>query len=725
MLRSIDGGETVRAVAGGGWDYHDVWLDPEDPGRVLVASDAGVSMSRDGGATFRRPPLPISQFYHLSVDTRRPYRVLGSLQDWGTVSGPSRSLHSEGILLSDWHPVGGGEAGHVVADPDDPEVVWAGEYLGIITRWDGRLRRGSHVGIYPHDGSGHAAADLRYRFQWTAPIVISPHDSRTVYHAANVLLRTRDGGQSWEAISPDLTRDDPSKQSWSGGPITGDNTGVEFYGTIFAVAESPVTPGLLWVGTDDGLVQVSRDGGESWQEVTPPGAPEWGTVACIEASRRDAGTAWVVYDAHRLDDESPYLFSTTDHGASWSNLSTSLEPEIYLHVIREDPEVAGMLYLGTERGVTISRDAGRTFEPLRLNLPTVAVVDLALAGGDLVVGTLGRSAWILDDLTPVQQMSAAIGEAEAHLFPPRATRCWRIGDPPDGSREGAAANPPDGALLTYFLREAPEAEVSLVVRDAAGAEVRRLSSVPRPPYVEPGHPDRDPEAEDEAELPAEAGLNRAAWDLRYAGPERVPGALLDWGDPGAGPLVLPGEYTLELEVGDTTLRRKLTVLPDPRLTLGREDRQAQLDFALAAATQFSRVSRLVQQVRAVLDQLADRERALAGQPRGQELVRRGKALAVALGRIEEALHNPRAEVGYDILAGRAGGARLHSQLGWLFMIARDHEGPPTQGMREQAKALGAELAGHEAEVRRLFEEELASLNEEAAREGMPWVVLPE
>ena len=453
MLKTIDGGRTVHSVKGGGWDYHDVWIDPANTKRVIVASDAGVSLSTDGGETWFWPALPIAQFYHLSVDTNTPYRVLGSLQDYGTVSGPSNSLHRGGILLSDWHPVGGGEAGHVVADPTDPETVWAGEYLGYISRFNGRTGQAPHVGIYPDNGSGHGAADLRYRFQWTAPIAISPHDPKTVYHAANMLFRTEDGGQSWRAISPDLTRDDESKQGWAGGPITGDNTGVEFYSTIFAVAESPVEKGLIWAGSDDGLVHITRDNGANWSVVTPPGTPEWGTVSVIEASRWDAGPAYVVVDAHRLDEETPYLLRTTDYGATWKSLTSELDQETYLHVVREDTRHRGLLYLGTERGVMVSRDDGASWQSLRLNMPTVAAVDLAVAGDDLVVGTLGRSAWILDDLTPVREISPEIAAAPHHLFEPLPTIRWHYADEPYGRAPGAAENPPKGANISFTLQE--------------------------------------------------------------------------------------------------------------------------------------------------------------------------------------------------------------------------------------------------------------------------------
>src|SRR5262249_28215716 len=271
--KTTDAGEHVKSAKGGGWDHHDVWIDPTDTRRMITASDAGVAISTDGGDSWYRPAMPLSQLYHVSTDNRTPYRVLAAAQDFGTVSGPSNSLHGGGIYPTDWHQVGGGEAGHVVAEPDDPDIIYAGEYLGFISRFDEKTGLAPHVGIYPDNGSGHAAADEKYRFQWTAPIATSPHDPKVIYHAANVLFRTRDGGQHWEAISPDLTRNDKSKQKWTGGPITGDITGVEFYDTIFAVAESPLQAGLIWAGSDDGLVHVTRDGGAHWTDVTPKGMP--------------------------------------------------------------------------------------------------------------------------------------------------------------------------------------------------------------------------------------------------------------------------------------------------------------------------------------------------------------------------------------------------------------------------------------------------------------------
>ncbi len=723
MLKTIDAGRSVRAVEGGGWDYHDVWIDPTNPLRMIVGSDAGVSLSPDGGETWFRPRLPIAQFYHLTVDTRTPYRVLGSLQDFGTASGPSNSLHGGGILLSDWHPVGGGEAGHVAADPADPDTVWAGEYLGYISRYNGRTGQAPHVGIYPDNGSGHDAADLRYRFQWTAPILVSPHDPKVVYHAANRLFRTDDGGQTWTAISPDLTRDDEAKQGWSGGPITGDITGVEFYGTIFAVAESTLEQGLIWAGSDDGLVHVTHDGGATWNDVTPKGFPEWATVSTIEASRWDAETAYVVIDAHRLDDETPYLFKTADRGRTWTRLTTGLDPEIYLHVVREDTRSRGMLYLGTERGVMMSHDDGATWRSLRLNMPTVAVVDLVVADNDLVVGTLGRSAWILDDLTPVREMSTDLAAEPVHLFaPPPATR-WRYASAPYGSDDGAGANPPKGAIITYYLAAKPAGEINLEVLDSAGTTVRRLSST-KPVYTSPEHPDWNPDSENEPELEVEPGFHRAVWDLRFEGAKWMPDARFDTGEPGAGPLVLPGTYTLRLTVDGRTETRELRVEPDPRSRASAADLEAQLIFSLGIRDQLTRIAGMVATIRSVRQQIEDRNTVLAADSDAEELIESGARLIADLTAIEEVVHNPHAEVNYDVLAGRHGGAMLYSRLSWLLMGADDHDGPPTQGMLEVGAELAAALATQETALEEILSGDLTALNRQAQEQGVPFVLVP-
>ena len=722
MLKTTDGGKTIRNVKGGGWDYHDVWIDSQNSKRMIIGSDAGVSLSWDGGETWIRPPLPLSQLYHINTDTQEPYRIMGTLQDYGTLSGPSNSLHGGGVVLSDWHNVGGGEAGHIAADPVDPNIVWAGEYLGFISRYDHRTGQAPHVGIFPENGSGHGVGDLRYRFQWTSPILISPHDPKSVYHAGNILFRTRDGGQTWDAISPDLTRNDKAKQQWAGGPITGDNTGVEFYSTLFAVAESPLEAGTIWVGSDDGLVHVTQDNGENWQNVTPTGLPEWGTVAGIEASRWDVGTAYVVVDAHRLDDETPYLWKTTDYGSTWKSLTGALDPEIYLHVVREDTQRQGMLYLGTEREVLYSVDDGETWSSLKLNMPTVAVHDLKVHKNDLVVGTMGRSIWVFDDLTPVRSMTTEIAESAAHLFAPPPAIRWRYASSPAGSSAGAGSNPPEGAVLTYHLAEKTEEEIKIEVVDSDGQVIRTLSSIAKPRPIDETHPDWRAGRENKPDLPAKAGLNRAAWNLRIEGADEIPGAVIDIGNPRHGPLALPGDYTLRLIVDGQTYSQPLQVTADPRVELNIADLEKHQNFQIQIRDQLSEITKMVATIRAVRDQIAARDALLRDNPEALDLVEMGHEIVAHLHEIEEKLHNPRAEVSYDILAGRHGGAQLYSRLSWLLEGTREHESLPTQGMREVGAEMSAELNEQRAALEEILTRGLAEINQLTTEKGLPSVI---
>jgi photosystem II stability/assembly factor-like uncharacterized protein len=722
MLKTVDGGKTIKRVRGiHHGDHHDVWIDPLNPRRMITANDGGVDISVNGGESFFAPPLPISQFYHVAVDESVPYRVSGAMQDLGTASGPSDSLGSAGITLGDWYTVGGGEAGHTAHDPSDPNIVYAGEYLGYISRYDRRTRQARHVGAWPDNQSGHGAEDSRYRFQWTAPILVSAHDPKTVYHAGNVLFRTTDAGQSWAVVSPDLTRNDKSTQKWSGGPITGDNTGVEHYGTIFALAESPRAAGLLWAGSDDGRVHVTRDGGASWIDVTQavPGLPERGTVSMIEASPFDASTAYLVVDNHRMDDVRPHLWKTTDLGRTWKSLAAGLPADVYLHAVREDPEKQGLLYVGTERGVSFSRDDGATWQELRLNLPTVAVHDLRVKDGDLVVGTHGRSIWILDDLTAVREWTSAIPQKAAHLFSVQPATRWRT----DSTRapRSFGENPARGALFQYHLGKKPEDEVSIEIADASGARVRRLSSR-KTDAEELAEDDPDGGGDKPSLLPTDAGVQRFAWDLTYDGAKLIRKAKIDWGDPEQGPLVPPGRYTARLMANGQTQSTSFEVRPEPRVSLTPDEYAAQTRFALQLRDDISKLTGIVHDLQSVRAQVKARNEALKSVASAAALVKAGEALLPKLDALEGRLHNPQAEVTYDILAMR-GGARLYSQLSPLYTFAHEADGVPTQGMREVHAAYATELAAGEAAWKAILSE-VDALNQKAREAGVPHVVPP-
>jgi photosystem II stability/assembly factor-like uncharacterized protein len=725
MLKTVDGGKTIKSVKGiHHGDHHDVWIDPANPRRMIAANDGGVDVSTDGGVTWYAPPLPISQFYHVSTDTSAPYRVMGAMQDLGTASGPSNSLSSAGITLGDWHTVGGGEAGHAVADPSDPDVVYAGEYFGILTRYDRRTRQARDVSSWPDNPSGHGASFPRYRFQWTAPIAISPHDAKTVYHGANVLFRTQDGGQTWKPISGDLTRDDEAKQRWSGGPITGDNTGAEYYGTIFAVAESPRERGLVWVGTDDGLVQVTRDGGLGWTNVTAgiPGLPEWGTVAAIEPSPFDAAVAYLVVDAHRLDDTRPYLWKTADYGKTWRSLAGGLAKDVYLHAVREDPKRRGLLYAGTERGVVFSPDDGATWKDLRLNLPTVAVHDLVVKDDDLVVGTHGRSIFVLDDVTPLREWSRDVEAKAAHLFTVRPAMRWRYDSPVSSQVKGPGQNPPVGAVLSYWLRDEPKGDVEIEIRDEKGGLVRKLSSRKVEPEAPPDDPDGSEDEADKKALPRKAGLQRAVWDLRYEGATKIKAAKVDSGDPGEGPMVLPGVYSVRLGVDGQSLTTPVEVRLDPRVSASRADLEEELAFSLKLRDDLTRLSGMVQGLRSVREQAKARTALLHG-PAFLPVAESASALVGKCDALEDRLHNPRAEVTYDILA-MPGGAKLYSRLAPLYSAAHEGDGPPTQGMRDVYAVLKGEFDTLEAEWKAIVATDVPALNAKAHDLAPDFVVLP-
>ena len=719
MVKTIDGGKTLTIVSGvPHGDNHDLWFDPSNSKRMIVANDGGVAISVNGGDSWLAVRPPIGQCYHIAADNRDPYHVACAEQDLGTAQGPSNSLSGGGIGASLWHDVGGGEAGHIVSKADDPDIVFAGEYLGIITSYDHKTGQSRNVSAYPENPSGHGPADFKYRFQWTAPIAPSPHDPNVIYHASQVLFKTTDGGQTWSAISGDLTRNDKSKQQWAGGPITGDNTGVEFYSTIFAVAESPKEKGLIWTGSDDGLVHVTRDGGKTWKNVTAamPGFPEWGTVSIIEPSPHDAATAYVVVKNYRLGDNAPYLYKTSDYGTTWKRLDGALARDVFLHAVREDPAKRGLLYVGTEKGLMFSADDGGTWRPLRLNLPTVQVADLIVKNDDLVLATHGRGIWILDDLTPIRQWTDAVAAKPLHLFPPVVGTAWRRRGG-TGERQ-AGQNPPAGVVLTYHQKDEAKAPVTLEILDPRGTVIRSLSSVPKVPDRHSEY-----EAAPKPELETSAGLHQVVWDFSMGGARRIKGGMIDTGDPAIPLEAPPGTYTARLTAGGVTETASIRFRADPRVKVTEADRAAQLAFGNELRDALNRMADAVNQLQDLRTQLKERNAALTTNSAAKDLIAAAGALMVKFDSLEARIHNPAAEVTYDILAQR-GGSRLYSRLVPVYMWAIQGDGAPTQGMKEVSATQRQELAAHLAELRTLIDHDLTAINTRAAQLGIGHIIVP-
>jgi len=733
LLKSIDGGKSFDSVANTHHgDHHDLWIDPRDPKRIIECNDGGVDISRDGGRTWYAPPLPISQFYHINVDTRVPYHVGGTMQDLGTAAAPTNTLAQPGIRLADWYPIGGGETGYVLFDPKDPNFIFAGEYGGIITRYDRRTMSSRNISVYPDNPSGHGGEDMKYRFRWPAPIAGSPHDPAVVYHAGNVLFRTKDSGKTWEAISPDLTRNDKNKQKWSGGPITGDNTTAEYYCTLSAIAESPKQKGLLWTGSDDGLVHVTKDNGKTWNDVTSkmPSFPEWATIKHIEPSRYDAGMAYVVVDAHMLDDTRPYLYRTKDYGETWETLSDGLPQDDHLHVIREDAELKDLLYLGTEHGVQMSRDGGKTWQRLRLNLPPVPVHDLIVKNNDLVLGTNGRSIWILDDMSILRKMTDDKADEPLLLLDPLPAVRWRLGASSVSSHDFATSpNAPYGAVLHYYLKKKAEKDLKLEITDAAGHRIIAFEGEKnddedddKDDKLADDDPDRKAEGA-KPRLPREPGLHRFVWSLGHEGARPIKDAVADQGSPELGLAVNPGTYIAKLTADGKSVTTKITVQPDPRLGLKPGDVLEQEKLVLAMRGDLDTITSTVEVLRAVRNQLKDRNELLKEEKPYGKLVDASKKAIETLDKLEGRLHNPKAKVAYDILAQK-GGAKLYSRLILLYNFALDGDAGPTQGELEVFLAIEKDLKRCLEEFEMFKSKQLSELNQQAKQLDVPTIFVP-
>jgi photosystem II stability/assembly factor-like uncharacterized protein len=679
LHRSRDGGKTFEAVHAPHGDDHDLWIDPDDPRRMVEGNDGGACVTTDGGESWSTlDNQPTAQIYRVATDNHFPYRIYGAQQDNTALRILSRS-DGRGIGERDWEPTAGGESGYVVPDPLNDDVVYGGSYGGLLVRLNHRTGEMRDLNIWPDNPMGWGAAELRYRFQWNFPIFFSPDDPKTLYAAAQMLFETRDGGQSWRQISPDLTRNDKSKQGPSGGPITKDNTSVEYYDTIFAAAESPVRAGVLWAGSDDGLVHVSRDGGASWSDVTPKGMPEWIQVNAIDPSPFDAAGAYVAATMYKLDDDRPYLYRTDDYGATWTKVTEGIPAEAFTRVVRADPVRRGLLFAGTERGAYVSFDDGAHWQSLQLDLPEVPVTDLAVKGDELVAATQGRGFWVLDGLAVLRQAQPGDAAAALHLYQPAtATRMRGSGGPAKGMGE----NPPNGVVLYYVLKEAAAKDASLKLEILAGD-----GSVIR------SFPDTEPEGGGEEEegfgpphppatLTARAGLNRFVWDMRAEGAARFPGMVL-WAGSTRGPKVAPGRYQARLTVGKAVASTAFEIAADPRSSAPKADLQAQYDFLVEVRDTLSRVDRGVADIRKVKGYLDEMVKRLAGEDQ-REVVDAAQALEKKLTGIEEALYQTKNRSPEDPLNFPI---RLNNKLASLASSVAIGDDRPT----DQAVAVKREL----------------------------------
>jgi photosystem II stability/assembly factor-like uncharacterized protein len=722
LHKTTDGGKTFSTLDAPHGDNHDLWIDPDDPNRMILSNDGGVTVTFNGGRTWStQDNQPTAQFYRVITDDRFPYWVYGSQQDNSNVAIPS-GVPGDGIDRTEWHAAGGGESGWMAPNWKDPDVVYAGEYGGQITRYDHRTRQVRQIMAWPQLADGHATKDLKYRFQWNAPILLSRHDSKTLYHASQILLRTRDEGETWEEVSPDLTRNDVAKQGYSGGPIQRDITGVEVYDTIFAISESPLDAGILWVGSDDGLVHVTQDGGKTWQNVTPKGIPEWIQINAIEASPHDKASAYVAATMYKWDDFRPFLYKTTDFGKTWTKIVSGIPEDAFTRVVREDPARRGLLYAGTEMGLYVSLDDGTTWQPFQRNLPVTPVTDLAVKDGDLVVATQGRGFWILDDLTPLRLWKSDLAQQPAYLFPPRPSVRTQVEKPPEeGPRRPVGENMPYGVVLYYWLKEKPGSgeAVRLEIFDG-DRRLRTFSSAKRPSEGDL----KDQQAREELEkdrdkpLAANAGLNRAVWDMRVLRPVLVPKAVFNEGTK-APPKVAPGTYTAKLVAGGQTYEQKFEVRPHPAGYATAADLKAQYDLLASIRDSLSQSHTLVLEIRDVRAQatgLGERAQRLG---KGNDLAVRAKALAEKLTAVEEKLTNPRIKADEDDLNYEP---KLDHDFTDLAGIVASADARPTAAFVKYYGMLRDRLAAIDAEYRSIVDKDVAEFNKAVEAARLPPVV---
>jgi photosystem II stability/assembly factor-like uncharacterized protein len=688
LFRSRDGGRTFGHLPDPHGDNHDLWIAPNDPQRLIESNDGGSNVSTNGGKTWTDQDYATAQFYHVTTTDHFPYRVCGAQQDNSGVCGPSR--WPGGIPRGQWYDVSG-EAGYIQARPDSADITYGGDNSGFLARVDHRTGFWRLISPWPDSPDGHPASEGKYRLQWTAPLLLSPHDPNTLYIGANVLFKTTNGGQSWTAISPDLSRHDPRTLGVSGGPITLDQTTAEYYGTIFALAESPRARGTLWAGSDDGLIHLTRNGGRTWTDVTPHDLPEFTRISMIEASHFAPGTAYVAANRFQLEDLSPIILRTTDYGRTWSRIVAGIPATEFVRVVREDPAKRGLLFAGTERGVWVSFDEGGRWQSLRRNMPIVPVHDLALKDGDLIAATHGRSFWILDDITPLESLSPAVVQADAHLYPLRDPYRVDWGGSDAGSdAHPVGKNPASGAIIQYWLKTAGQ-DVAITILDSAGRVIRRFTSrqdsvvaadsargagalrTRRDSLAGAGldsvtvdsvlgdttkdgdkpWPQRPPPP---PRVPDKAGLNRFAWNLRFPGP------AVFWGmsDIGTdGPVALPGRYRVRLEVGGKSYEQLFRLRLDPRSGVTPAALGEQFAFLWRIRDTVNAVTTTVIRLRNVRSQLEDRLEAL---PAGAPARSRAQALVTRLSDLEDSLYQVRLQADEDALVYPSRAAERISSL---------------------------------------------------------------
>jgi photosystem II stability/assembly factor-like uncharacterized protein len=705
--RSKDGGKSFQALNTNHGDNHDMWIAPEDNQRMIMGDDGGGQVSFDAGGNWTTyHNQPTAQFYRVVTDNHFPYRIYGAQQDNSTV----RILHrtdGASITEKDWEETAGGESGHLAVDPENNEVVYGGSYDGFLTRKDHKTGEERGINPWPDNPMGHGAEGAKYRFQWNFPIFFSPHDPRKLYAASQHLHVTRNGGESWELVSPDLTRNDASKLGPSGGPITKDNTSVEYYCTIFAAAESPYEKDLIIAGSDDGVVSLTRDAGKTWTKITPAEMPEWSMVNSVEFDPFVKGGAYIAATRYKLGDYKPYLFRTKDYGKTWTKITDGIDAGHFTRVVRADPKRQGLLYAGTESGMYISFDDGASWKPFQLNLPYVPITDLTIKNDNLIAATQGRSFWIIDDLTPLHQLNETVAKSSVHLFKPMPSYRMTGGQRRTPSKtEGQ--NHPGGVMIHFFLSDTTKAKASLEILEHNGALIKKFSTKP------------DKKVKEE-ELRIKTGMNRFVWDMRYADAEGFDGLIM-WAARLTGPKAMPGTYKARLTVNGTAMETDFEIVKDPRTSGTVADIKEQFDFLIAVRDKLSETNKAIKKIRTAREQMNRVTEPLKVKEDMKEITDMAKAINDEMKKIEETLYQTKNRSGQDPLNFPI---RLNNKLGALASEADGSDYKPTEQVRAVYREVTAKIDAQLTALNKVFDEQIPRFNELVKQKSINAVTLSE
>ncbi len=707
---STDGGKTFVLKNAPHGDHHDLWIDPNNNNRMVIADDGGAQISNDGGnnwTTYYNQPT--AQFYRIATDSVFPYRIYGAQQDNTALRISHRSPGSS-ITERDWEPTAGGESAHLAPDPKNNQVVYGGTYKGYMNRLDHTTGQARSTNVWPDNPAGSGAEVMKYRFNWNYPVSFSRHDSNVLYSGSNYLHMTTDEGQSWKTISPDLTRGLPETIESSGGPITQDNTGAEFYSNIFVISESILEKGVIWTGSDDGLIHVTRDNGSTWENVTPPASmsPKLNMINSIDASPFDKGTVYVAATSYKFGDYTPYLYKTEDYGKSWKLITNGIKENYYTRVIRTDHERKGLLYAGTEWGMYISFDDGSSWKPFQLNLPITAIRDLQVRDNDLIVGTHGRSFWIIDDLTPLHQLSTAIANNDFHLYKPDTSyRMHQSGGWSEPDIKLVGENHPNGVIINYFLKNYDEKDnVTIDILEADGTLIQSFATNAKEDKLNPSATKKLSKIK--------SGGNRLVWDMRYPGFKAFDGMIF-YSSPNTGPKAVPGNYKAKLTVNGSSQEQEFTIVKDPRLPNSQQDYKQQFDFLVSVRNEVTRANEAIITIRNIQKDLKYLKEKTKGNEELQTLISDyEKELAV----IENNVHMTKNQSRQDPLNY---GIRINNRLAFLMADSQRGDYPPTQQAQEFFKEVTQELNKEISALNALVQKQTKIINEKVDNENIKMI----